>query len=274
SSNLEWHHRQSEYVGVFRGRFEFKFIDNIDGVPKDTYPLAAGNHFMEQLDTLWCQFHCNEGYSGDVAAGVRKAVDQPKRNGISAAHEYNWNFVRRLCGGECLRGSNRKDDIYTVFDKFRGKLRKTLLLTFRIAPFDKKILTFHIAQFTKPIPECSEKLGTVRWCARFDVSNLKDPPALLCQQRVWPQRDCAGEQNHEFAAFHGFPQFCSGRELRTNIAGFYRTVMSASGPKRTCHPHCRMSAFGGKATWRLHSEMSAYDPKRTLNDCGPYNLLV
>ena len=78
---------------------------------------------MEQLDTLRRQFHRNEGYSGDVAARVSKAFDQPKRNGIAAANENNWNLVRRLCGGECLRRSNRKDDIYAVFNKFSGKLR-------------------------------------------------------------------------------------------------------------------------------------------------------
>jgi len=247
--NLERHHRQSEYVGVFRGRFEFKLIDDVVGIPKDTHPLAAWNPFMEQLDTLWCQFDRYEGYPGDVAAGVRKAFDQAKSNRISAAHENNWNFVRCFCGSECLRRSNRKDDVYTVFHKFCGKLRKTLFLTFRIAPFDKKILTFHVAQFTKPIPECSEKVGTVRWRARFEVSNLKDPPALLCLQQVWPQSDCAGEKKHKFAAFHGFPNLLltDSRELRTNIAGFYRTVMSVNGPKRTSLVAPQMSAFGGKA---------------------------
>src|SRR5262249_54605100 len=102
-----------------------------------------------------------------------------------------------------------------------SKLRKTLLPTFRIAPFDKKILTFRIAQFTKSISECSEKLGTVRWRARFEVSNLKNRPALLGQQLAWSQRDCACEQNHESAAFHGFPPILlliDSRELRINIA--------------------------------------------------------
>ena len=78
---------------------------------------------MEQLDTLRCQFHCNECYSGDVAARVRKAFDQPKRDGIAAADENNWNLVRRLCGGERLRRSNREDDVYTVLDQFNRELR-------------------------------------------------------------------------------------------------------------------------------------------------------
>ena len=78
---------------------------------------------MEQLDALRRQLHRNEGYSGDVAARVSKAFDQPKRNGVATANENDWNLVRRLCGSECLRRSNRKDDIYAVFNKLSGKLR-------------------------------------------------------------------------------------------------------------------------------------------------------
>ena len=58
-----------------------QLIDEIVGISKDTHPLAAWHPFMEQLDRLWCQFDRNEGYPGDVSAGVSKAFDQPKRTG-------------------------------------------------------------------------------------------------------------------------------------------------------------------------------------------------
>jgi len=89
-------------------------------------------------------YHYPDLPTGQIAPGSRQTLYQPHGDRVAASNKNDRNFVGRLGGGERLRRTNRKDDINAELDKLLGELRKTLLAALRVAPLNKKVLTFGV----------------------------------------------------------------------------------------------------------------------------------
>src|SRR5262249_40927173 len=93
-------------------------------------------------------------YARDVAARPVEAGDEPKHDGVAANYEDNGNGrSRRLCGTDRWGPRSRDDYGYSVVDQIGRQCGEPIVLTVRVAVFDRNVPAFGIAGFAQPFSE-------------------------------------------------------------------------------------------------------------------------
>src|SRR5580704_1320761 len=107
-----------------------------------------------------------------------EAFHQTHLDWITTADKYNGNFIRRFCGSERLRWTDRENDIDPVLDQLFGELRKAFLLSFAVARHNEEVLAIDVAEITEPLTKRCEKVWAARWEAGLKMPDFGDPRLL------------------------------------------------------------------------------------------------
>src|SRR5258707_247296 len=127
-----------------------------------------------------------------------ETLDQAYLDWVAAACKNNRDHACRFRGGKCRRQTNREDYIYAKPNKLRGELRETLLQPICVAPFNKQVFSFDVAELSKSLLERSEQGWTAGRRAGLKVSDLVNPLGLL-RARHKGQHRCSTNSCNELA---------------------------------------------------------------------------
>ena len=111
----------------------------------------APNDLLEEFEVLANEFRTIGGVPGDVAARVRRAANQPKRDGIADAdHDYG-DRSRRVMGSLGRRRDWRHDQVNLEAHQVSGELRQAIEFALRPPVLDDDILAFDVAELAKTL---------------------------------------------------------------------------------------------------------------------------
>ena len=112
---------------------------------------------MQQLQTLRSYLHIQVGHAGDVATGFVEAGDKSDRNRVDCCRENDWDGRSRRLGRHCRRGAaTRYNHIHLTVNQFSRKCRKSIVLVFCPAIFDRDVLALDIPCLFQPLPESAQ----------------------------------------------------------------------------------------------------------------------
>jgi hypothetical protein len=113
-------------------------------IPQDCDPSDSGHRFLEQLQSLGAQVSHHEREPGDVAAGVRKACDQPGADWISDERRDNRDGRRGAL--ECLGCGRSLHDDYIDFplDQVSSQLRYLVEIAVGRSPLDHQVASLGV----------------------------------------------------------------------------------------------------------------------------------
>jgi hypothetical protein len=150
-----------------------------------------------------------------IAAGSIEAGDQPKHHWIAAYHEDNWNSRGCRLGGANRWSASSGDYYGNLSINQIGRQRwKPIVLTIRIAVFNRHVPAFGITSFAQPFPESCEEVCELRGRRPVEIPDHRHR-GLLRARRQRPRR--RAEQRDELASFHSITSSASNRiELGTS----------------------------------------------------------
>jgi hypothetical protein len=115
---------------------------------------------VQELQTLGDNVGVEQPDAGGVAAGSIEACDKPVLDGIAGAQKDNRNGTgsRLGCPGriDAVGVNHRNFSVNQIGDHGR----ETILVTFAPADFKCDVVTFDIARFLQPLPECGNARGS------------------------------------------------------------------------------------------------------------------
>src|SRR6476620_7246555 len=131
-----------------------------------------------------------------------ETLDQTYRDRVAATCKNNRDRACSFRSSKCWRQTNGEDHVYAKPNKLRGELRETLLQPVCVAPFNKQVFSFDVAELSKSLLERSEQGWTAGRRAGLKESDLVNPLGLLRARRNRPERRYA-ETGDELASLHG-----------------------------------------------------------------------
>ena len=138
------------------------------------------NGLLEQFQRLADDLLLDEGQTCDIAAGPRKAGDEPFRHRIANGSEDDGEGRRRLLGGQSGEGaSGGHDDIDLERNQLGRKSGEPLGLPCGIPVFDQEVTTLDVPEVTQSLKEGLSCTGIGDRQVRRQVAYSSDPPRLL-----------------------------------------------------------------------------------------------
>ena len=138
------------------------------------------NGLLEQFQRLADDLLLDEGQTCDIAAGPRKAGDEPLRHRIANGSEDDGEGRRRLLGGQSGEGaSGGHDDIDLERNQLGRKSGEPLGLPCGIPVFDQEVTTLDVPKVTQSLKEGLSCTGIGDRQVGRQVAYSSDPPRLL-----------------------------------------------------------------------------------------------
>jgi hypothetical protein len=163
------------------------------GLPEDSDASDSGYCFLKDFKALAGEFWAEEGRSGDIAAGSRKASNESTTNGIGSGRKDDGDRRGRALGGQRRGRARGYNHINLESNQFGRKSGEPLELSPGISVFNHDIPTLDIAVVAQPLAEGSVERG-VRWREREKSNSVHLPGRLRPggerrgQEATWDQR--------------------------------------------------------------------------------------
>src|SRR5262249_33243739 len=128
-------------------------------MPEDSDQTDARNGLREQFQTLADEVRAEVGHPREMAAGPRKAGDEPEPNRIGNKREDNGDCPGRLFGGQSGACAWGQDDINLERNQFGRKSGEPVELPLGISEFDHEVAALDVTEVTQSLTEGLARLG-------------------------------------------------------------------------------------------------------------------
>jgi hypothetical protein len=133
-------------------RGDFGFVRHVSlgsftvgsGLPEDSDASDSWYCLLKDFKALACEFWAEEGRSGDIAAGSRKAGNESTPNGIGSGRKDDRDRRGRTLGGQRRGRARGYNHINLEGNQFGRKSREPLEFSPRISVFNHDIPTLDI----------------------------------------------------------------------------------------------------------------------------------
>src|SRR5262245_42144094 len=134
---------------VFRNR-RSEWICGVDEQSNDRRP---GEQLTREFEPLRPDFEVKLGRASHVAAWSVQAGDKTQLDWVAPGREYDRNGRRRRFGRQRRRCAGRGDDRDLALDQVGRQRWQSVIVTFRPAILDSRVLTIDVADFLQTLAE-------------------------------------------------------------------------------------------------------------------------
>lgn len=147
------------------------------GIVEHRDARRAGNHLLEQLESLFDELGRVVGQAGNVTARPSEGADETRRDRVTTRDHHDGDGPRRVVGR--VRGdvSERSNDVHLLCDELRGGFRQSLVIALGATAHDLDRLSPRVSKTAQRLSEDRPGIG-----ARFPRQETAEgpfPPAAL-----------------------------------------------------------------------------------------------
>src|SRR5262245_21435166 len=173
-------------------------------MPEDSDQTDARNGLREQFQTLSDEVRVEVRQPREIAAGPRKAGDEPEPNRIGNKREDNGDCPGRLFGGQSGACDWGQDDINLERNQFGRKSGEPVELPLGISEFDHEVAALDVTEVTQSLTEGLRPPG-IRGQVLPQPAYSSDLGRLLGVRGDRPPHRGAAEKCDELTPLHATP---------------------------------------------------------------------
>jgi hypothetical protein len=189
-------------VNVFHDGRSVCLVSRID---EHSNTRGLRQNLAQEFKLLRRELGVKKVYTGQVAAGARKAADQPELDWILSREKDNWDRRRhRLCSKSSAKTSARDDYINISMRKVGRQNRQSIHSIFSPKIFDRYGPTFRVAALLKTTTEPAQAIA--HGFNRSGINKSYYWQVSLLSVSSNRQRRRTAKQSYELASPHGASQ--------------------------------------------------------------------
>src|SRR5437588_9919008 len=175
-----------------------KRVGGVGCIPENRPSRQPGHHFLEQLQTFCAELRIEDRSSGNIAAWVSRAGDEPGSHGINSGRVDDRDGRGRVLGGQGRGRCDDYDDVNLQSNHLGCKLLESLHVALCIPALNDEVLPLLVPE----LPEALEQRVIKYFMSVRDEPDPPNPARRLRTPGERPRNCRAAEKQNELPTSH------------------------------------------------------------------------